>query len=222
MRQEHDNARRDYSLVVRRPSRRDLARRLPQAMVGMIVLGVATGTSVQAKLGVSPWDVFHQGISRRTGLSFGVVISLVGLVVLLGWIPLHQRFGIVTLINVAIIGPIAGLTIHHLSTPSAMAGRIGLLALATLGIGVGAGIYIGAALGPGPRDGLMTALTKRGLPVWRVRLAIELSVLVVGWALGGSIGAGTVVLAFVCAPITHFALARFHVPIADQVAVHGE
>ena len=188
----------------------------------MVVLGLGTGTSVQAKLGVSPWDVFHQGIARRTGIGFGTVLSLVGLVVLLAWIPLHQRFGIVTVINVAIIGPIAGLTIHHLATPSSLAARIGLLVLATLGIGIGAGIYIGAALGPGPRDGLMTALTKRGLAVWKVRLCIELSVLVVGWALGGTVGVGTVVLVFACAPITHVALDRFHVPMAEQVGVHGE
>ncbi len=220
--QRSGHAARDYSVVVQRPSRRELGRRLPQALVGMLILGVSTGTSVQAKLGVSPWDVFHQGIARRTGLGFGTVLSLVGLVVLLGWIPLHQRFGIVTVINVATIGPIAGLTIHFLSTPSALAGRIGLLVLATIGIGVGAGIYIGAALGPGPRDGLMTALTRRGLPVWRVRLAIELSVLLVGWLLGGTVGVGTVLLAFACAPITHIALARFHVPIAEQVGVHGD
>ncbi|HEY3832078.1 MAG TPA: hypothetical protein VGO03_07270 [Acidimicrobiia bacterium] len=219
---ESRRAGRDYSAVMQRPTRRDLARRLPQALVGMVVLGMGTGASVQAKLGVSPWDVLHQGIAQKTGLSFGTVLSLVGLVVLLGWIPLHQRIGIVTVINVAIIGPIAGLTIHHLSTPGALAGRVAVLVSATLAIGVGAGIYIGAALGPGPRDGLMTALTKRGLPVWKVRLSIELTALVAGWLMGGSVGVGTIVLVLACAPITHIALARFHVPIADQVGVHGE
>jgi uncharacterized membrane protein YczE len=213
---------RDYSVIVRRPSAGELTRRLPQAIFGMLVLGVSTGLSVQAKLGVSPWDVFHQGIAKRTGLSFGVVLSLVGLFVMLLWIPLHQRFGIVSLINVAIIGPIAQLTIHFVATPSSVAGQVGLLALATLGIGVGAGLYIGAALGPGPRDGLMTALTKRGLPVWRVRLTLELSVLVVGWLLGGSVGVGTLVLAFACAPITHVALERFHMPVPPAAEVLGE
>jgi hypothetical protein len=204
-----------------RPSAGELARRLPQAIVGMIVLGVGTGLSVQASLGVSPWDVLHQGIAHRTHLSFGTVLVLVGIVVMLGWIPLHQRIGIVTVINVATIGPIANVTISHVSTPSALAARVALLVLAALSIGIGSGLYIGAALGPGPRDGVMTALTKRGFPVWRVRLSIELTVLVVGWALGGTIGVGTVVLVFGVAPITHVALGRFHVPIA-ALGVHGE
>ncbi len=215
-------AARDYSAVLRRPSRTDLARRLPQAIAGMLALGISTALSLRADLGASPWDVFHQGIARRTGWPFGAVVVGVGAVVMVAWIPLHQRFGLVSLINVAMVGPAAGVALDHLGAPSAMATRVLYLAAATIGFGVGAGLYIGAALGPGPRDGLMTALTARGLSVWKVRMALEVSILIVGWALGGTVGAGTVVLAFACGPITHVALARFHVPLSVRIGVHGE
>src|SRR5262249_197176 len=152
----------------------------------------AIAMSVRARLGVAPWDVFHQGIAKVAGLSFGLVVVLVGVVVLVAWIPLGQRLGIGTMLNTVSIGLIANLGLYLIPTQENLALRIPLLLAALLMFGFGGGLYIGAGLGPGPRDGLMTAIAARGHRLWIVRTVLECSVLVAGFILGGDVGVGTV------------------------------
>jgi uncharacterized membrane protein YczE len=167
--------------------------------------------------------VFHQGISKRTGISLGWVIVYVGAVVLLAWIPLRQRLGIGTIVNTVLVGTLTKVFLTWLGTPHLMVVRVPMLLGAIVAFGVGGGLYIGAALGPGPRDGLMTAITARGHRLWVVRTVMELSVLVAGWLLGGNVGFGTALIAFSLGPVTHYAIRRFHLPVpADSAEVLGE
>jgi uncharacterized membrane protein YczE len=122
--------------------------------------------------------------------------------------------GVVSLINIVMIGPTAQFLIDRIHTPEAYAVRVVFLAVSVVLFGLGAGMYVGAALGPGPRDGLMTAMSRRGFVVWKVRTAIEVSVLISGWLLGGTIGYGTAILAFGVGPVTQWALQRFHIAVA--------
>ena len=195
---------RDISLeVITVPTLRDLRRRLPQLLVGILVLGVGIALTLEAGLGVSPYDVLHQGIARRTGLSVGTVVILVGLVILLFWIPLRQRPGIGTLSNVVLIGLTMNLILGHVHPPHALGVRIACLVCGVLLNGVATGAYIGAGFGPGPRDGLMTGLAARGHSIRVVRTSIELGVLGTGWLLGGTVGVGTVVYALAIGPLAH-------------------
>jgi uncharacterized membrane protein YczE len=212
-----------YAQVLAFPSTRDLVRRLPPLVAGLFVLGFAIAVSVRADLGVSPWDVLHQGIAHVTGLSFGLVVVLVGIVVLFAWIPLHQRLGLGTVLNTLSVGFIANLGLYLVPRQHALAARIPMLLGSVVMFGVGGGLYIGAGLGPGPRDGLMTALARRGHRIWTVRTALECSALVAGFALGGHVGIGTVLLALTIGPATHAGLHRFHLPVReDAPEVLGE
>jgi uncharacterized membrane protein YczE len=212
-----------YAQVLRFPSGRELARRFPPLVAGLLVIGFSISISVRAELGVAPWDVLHQGLAKATGTSIGVVLVLVGLLVLLAWIPLRQHLGIGTILNTLSIGFIANLGLEWIPEQHALAARIALLALAVFGFGLGGGLYIGCGLGPGPRDGLMTAITARGYRLWIVRTVIECSVLVVGFLLGGKVGIGTVVIALTIGPLTHAGLRRFHLPVHDDAPeVMGE
>jgi uncharacterized membrane protein YczE len=212
-----------YAQVLAFPSGRELVRRLPPLVIGLFVLGFAIAVSVRADLGVSPWDVFHQGIAHVTGLSFGLVVVLVGIVVLLAWIPLHQRLGPGTVLNTLSVGFIANLGLYLIPEQHALAVRIPMLLGAVLMFGIGGGLYIGSGLGPGPRDGLMTAIVRRGHRIWAVRTALECTVLVAGFALGGHVGVGTVLLALTIGPATHAGLHRFHLPVReDTPEVLGE
>jgi uncharacterized membrane protein YczE len=205
-----------YAQVLSFPNASDLRRRVPPLVAGLFVLGFAIAVSVRAQLGVAPWDVLHQGIARRTGLSFGLVIVLVGLVVLLAWIPLRQRMGVGTVLNALTVGLIANLGLSLIPAPHALALRIPMLFSSIVLSGVGGGLYIGAGLGPGPRDGLMTAIARRGHRIWAVRTLLECSALVAGFCLGGHAGAGTVLLALTIGPATHAGLRRFHLPVRDE------
>jgi uncharacterized membrane protein YczE len=218
---QHSDAR--FADVVLLPSARELSRRLPLLLVGLGFLGFSIAASVRAELGLSPWDVFHQGVSKVTHLSFGAVIVVVGLLVLLAWIPLRQRLGFGTVLNALSVGFIANLGLALIPVQHGMAVRIALLASAIAGMSVGTGLYIGSGLGPGPRDGLMTAITARGYRLWAVRMTIELGVLVIGFLLGGRVGVGTVLLALSVGPLTHVALRRFHLGVpTDGQGVMGE
>jgi len=210
----HDDAR--YAQVLSFPSARELARRMPPLVAGLFVLGFAIAISVRARLGVAPWDVLHQGVAEVTGLSFGLVVVLVGLVVLIAWIPLRQRLGVGTVLNALSIGFIANLGLYLIPEQERLAVRIPLLLVALVMFGIGGGLYIGSGLGPGPRDGLMTAITARGHRLWVVRTTMECSVLVVGFFLGGQVGVGTVLIAFAIGPLTHASLRRFHLPVHDD------
>ncbi|MFL6205140.1 MAG: YczE/YyaS/YitT family protein [Acidimicrobiales bacterium] len=173
---------------------------------------------VRADLGLAPWDVLHQGVAERTGISIGVVTIVTGLVVLLLWIPLRERPGIGTVLNVLVIGIVVDATLAVVDAPAAMWQRVGLLVLGTYLFGPGSGWYIGAGLGPGPRDGLMTGLVRRtGGSIRVVRTSIEVTVLVAGAALGGTVGIGTVVYALSIGPLVHAVLPRLTVPLPAQI-----
>jgi uncharacterized membrane protein YczE len=219
--QAHEDAR--YSQVLRFPTRRELVRRVPPLVAGLLLIGFSIAISVRAELGVAPWDVLHQGMAKATNVSIGLVVVLVGFVVLLAWIPLRQHLGIGTILNALSVGLIANLGLAWIPAQHALVPRIGLLALAILGFGLGGGLYIGCGLGPGPRDGLMTAITARGYRLWIVRTVIEFTALVVGFLLGGHVGVGTVVIALTIGPLTHACLRRFHLPVHDDAPeVMGE
>lgn len=188
-----------------------MVRRLVQLYVGLAFYGLGIALQVSSGLGNDPWDVFHQGLSRRFGLSMGAWIIITGAVVMLAWIPMRQRPGIGTVSNVVLVGVFADLFLWLLPAPDALAGRWAYLIAAVLVGGFATGCYIGAGLGPGPRDGLMTGLAARGHSVRVVRTAIELAVLAVGWLLGGTVGVGTVLYAVAIGPLTHVLLPRLTV-----------
>lgn len=208
------------------PGPAELRRRLPRLILGIIPLGVGIALMVQARLGVSPYDVLHQGIAEHTGLSFGTVVILLGLLVLLLWIPLGQRFGIGTVINTLTVGLIVDAVLDWSPEPSALALRWVYLLVGILIIAFGVGLYIGAGLGPGPRDGLMTGIAAKGYPLWLVRTGLELTALFAGWLLGGDVGIGTLLFAFGIGPLSHFFLLRLHLGVGggdpDPTATIGE
>ncbi len=156
-----------------------------------------------ATLGVDPWDVLHQGLSRQLGLGVGTWAVIVGAIVLVAWIPLRQRPGLGTLCNVIVIGSVIDLVLALAPAPHALGARVVLMLAGVLLNGIATGAYIGAGLGPGPRDGVMTGLAARGYSIRVVRTGIELTVLAVGWLLGGTVGVGTVVYALGIGPLAH-------------------
>ena len=187
-------------------------RRLAQLIPGLFCFGLGVALMVRADLGLSPWQVFHQGVAERAGVAIGTVTILTGIVVLLAWIPLKERFGLGTILNVAIIGNAMNLSL--LALPQDLGSGITRLAAMAIGIfliGLGSGLYIGAGMGPGPRDGLMTGLARRGVHIGVVRTGLEISVLVVGWILGGTIGLGTLAFAMAIGPLVAVFLPRLTV-----------
>ena len=211
------HAARDTSLdVVTVPTWSELRRRLPQLLVGIPVLGVGIAMTLQARLGVSPYDVLHQGIAAKTGRSIGTVVIVVGLVILVFWIPLRQRPGLGTVLNTLTVGLVIDLALHVVPEPDLLAARIPLLVAGIVITGLGMGLYIGAGLGPGPRDGLMTGIAAKGFPLWAVRTVLELAALAAGWILGGNVGIGTVAFAFSIGPLGHFFLSHLHLENAPS------
>lgn len=189
------------------PPRAVLPARLRRLFIGLTLFGFGVALMVRAELGLSPWEILHQGISFKTGILLGTVGIIVGFVVLLGWIPLRERLGIGTVSNVIWVGIVIDLSLWQLpenitNTPARWALLIGGVTL----VGVATSLYIGAGLGPGPRDGLMTGIARRGWPIGAVRIGIEVSVLVVGWLLGGTVGVGTLLFAFGVGPIVQLTL----------------
>jgi uncharacterized membrane protein YczE len=178
-------------------------RRLSQLYAGLVLYGFSDALLLLAGLGVDPWDVFHQGLSRRLGLGVGTWAIIVGACVLVLWIPLRQRPGLGTLSNVLVIGAVIDLALATIPAPRDLAFR-SFLMVSGVGLnGIATGAYISAGLGPGPRDGLMTGLAARGHSIRLVRTAIELAVLASGWVLGGTVGIGTVVYALGIGPLAH-------------------
>jgi uncharacterized membrane protein YczE len=180
-----------------------LPRRLAQLYGGLVLYGVSAALILLAGLGNDPWDVLHQGLSRQTGIGTGVWVCLVGALVLLLWIPLRQRPGLGTVSNVIVIGLAVEAMLAAFAPPAAPAARVALLVAGVVLNGLATGLYIGAGFGPGPRDGLMTGLAARGMSLRAVRTGIELTVLVLGAALGGTVGIGTVVYALSIGPLAH-------------------
>jgi len=192
-----------------------LTRRFAQLFVGLFLYGIAIAAMVRAEIGVAPWEVLTQGLSNQTGLSFGLLTNLIGAVVLLLWIPIRQKPGLGTVMNVLLIGPSAQLGLWLIPHPDSMVLRIALFAGGLLLLAVATGLYIGARFGPGPRDGLMTGIHHRwGGKLWVIRTSIEVSVVAVGWMLGGNVGAGTVAFALLIGPLVGITLPRLAVPAA--------
>jgi uncharacterized membrane protein YczE len=180
-----------------------LRRRLVQLYAGLVLYGLSSSLLVLAGLGLDPWDVFHQGLARHTPLAIGTWAILVGALVLLLWIPLRQRPGFGTLSNVVVVGAVMDVVLGLVPAPHALGARVACLIAGVLLNGIATGAYIGAGLGPGPRDGLMTGLAARGHSIRVVRTAIELTVLVTGWLLGGTVGVGTLLYAVSIGPLAH-------------------
>ncbi|WP_172120570.1 YczE/YyaS/YitT family protein [Actinomyces faecalis] len=186
-----------------------LPRRLCQLLVGQVLLGASQGMLVRSCLGNAPWDVFHQGVSLHSGMSIGTVTIIVGVLVLLAWIPLRIWPGLGTVLNAVLIGLSLDVTVSLLPVWQHAGARTALMVMGVLLNGLAGGLYIGAQFGPGPRDGLMTGLHARtGVSMRLVRTGVEVSVVLIGWALGGIIGVGTVVYALAIGPLTQFFLER--------------
>lgn len=198
------------------PANRDrkLARRLVSLYFGLILFGMSVALLISSGLGLDSWDVFHQGIARQTGLRIGWIVIAVGAAVLLLWIPLRERPGIGTLSNVVVVGLVVDASLVLLPEPAHLAPQIAFMVAGIVINGVATALYIGAGLGPGPRDGLMTGLAKRGLSLRLVRTSIEVAVLSAGWLLGGTVGIGTVLYAVSIGPLVHLLLPRL--TIADR------
>jgi len=183
--------------------------RVPRLVAGLVLCGLGIAFMVAADLGLAPWSVLDQGISEHTGIPIGTVSIIVGALVLAAWIPLRERPGLGTVLNVLLIGTTIDVALLVLDTPSSLAGRLAYLALGVFLWGPGTGLYIGAGLGPGPRDGLMTGLSARGVGSIRlVRTGIEITALAVGMALGGSVGLGTLAFALTIGPNVQLFLPR--------------
>ncbi len=191
-------------------ARRRLLRRLGQLYVGLWLYGLSAALQVRSGLGLDPWDVLHQGIARHVGLAIGSVLIIVAVAVLLLWIPLRQRPGLGTLSNVVLIGVALNVSLQMLPGTHVLAVRIALMLGGVLLCGIATGMYIGADFGPGPRDGLMTGLARRtGRSIRLVRTGMEVSVLAIGWLLGGTVGVGTVVFAVCIGPLAQRSLRIF-------------
>lgn len=197
---------------------RRLPRRLTQLYLGLLLYGFSDGLLVQSELGLAPWDVFHQGLARVSGVRIGWWVILVGIAVLLLWIPLRQRPGLGTISNAVLIGLALNLTLDLVAAPSSMWVRVVFLVLGIALNAVATAAYIGAALGPGPRDGLMTGIAARGHSVRVVRTGIEVVVLATGFALGGTVGLGTALYALGIGPLVHplLPLMTVSVPLRDE------
>jgi uncharacterized membrane protein YczE len=189
---------------------RAMTRRLLQLYAGLILYGVSLALQIRAGLGLDPWDVFHQGVSDKTGLSFGTIVIITGALVLLAWIPLRQKPGIGTVSNVFVLGIVVDITLSVLGDVHGFALQLAFLIAGVVLNAIAGAAYIGAGLGPGPRDGLMTGLMRvSGRGVGVIRTSIEVSVLAIGFVLGGTVGLGTVVYALSIGPLLHVFMPAF-------------
>ncbi len=198
-----------------------MTRRLVQLFAGLFLYGISLAFVVRAGLGLAPWDVLHQGLAELTGASIGTMVIAASFVVLLLWIPLRQPPGFGTIANAILVGISVDLTMLVLDDMSSWPMRTLLLVGGVLLNALATALYIGALLGPGPRDGLMTGLVRRsGRSVRLVRTVIEVTVLAMGWLLGGTVGIGTLLYAFAIGPIVHLLLPRLTVSPTRNGAPH--
>jgi len=179
------------------------AERAVRLLAGLVLFGLAMALLLESGTGLDPWNVFHQGVSEHTGITIGQVTVLSSLALLALWVPLRQRPGIGTVANALIVGPVVDLGIAWIPTAHALDEQIAFMVTAILAAAIATGLYVGAGWGPGPRDGLMTGLAARGIPIGAARAGIELTVLVAGWLLGGTVGLGTVAFALAIGPLVH-------------------
>lgn len=198
---------------------RELVRRVPRCVAGLVCFGVGISLFFAGDIGVPPWDVLHSGLSRRTGADVGVVINVVALVLLPLWIPLRERIGLGTVLNALLIGTVVSAVNPRLpigSTADHLPGRVAYAAAGLVVVALGSGFYIGSGLGAGPRDGLMMGLSRLGLSIRTARTLIEATTLGAGWLLGGSIGVGTVLFLVGIGPLVQIFLPRLRLPpLAD-------
>lgn len=191
-----------------------LAVRLPLLYVGLVVYGASLAMMVRADLGLAPWDVLHSGLTRHLPITLGQAVVLVSFLVLVLWIPLKEMPGLATISNAIVVGLAADATLLVLDRPDALVLRIALMVAGVLTCGLATALYIGAQLGRGPRDGLMTGLARRtGLSIRLVRTLLEVSVVLIGLALGGVLGVGTIVFALAIGPISQALLPIFVVDL---------
>ncbi|MFE5408730.1 YitT family protein [Microbacterium sp. NPDC056569] len=184
-----------------------MPRRIVQMLVGLFLYGAGCALTVEAGLGVDPWTVFAQGLSVHTGIGIGWITNIVGFLVLLLWIPLRQKPGIGTIANILLVGTSMQVVLGFVPPVTGFAAQLATLLGGIVLVAVASGLYIGAHFGPGPRDGLMTGMNARlGWPIWLCRVLVEVSVLLVGWLLGGTVGIGTVLFAVLIGPLVHVAL----------------
>ncbi len=188
-----------------------LGRRLVRCLVGLALFAVGISLQMNANIGAPPWDVFHQGVAKQTEISIGKIIVMTGFALLTLWIPLKQKPGLGTILNALEIGLVADVALEIIPEPNNILIRIIMVVVGIVTVAIGTGLYIGSALGPGPRDGLMTGLAKRGIPIRVGRTAIEITVLIVGMILGGQVGIATFAFAFGVGPLVHFFLPRLAV-----------
>lgn len=196
----------------------DLGLRLGRLLLGLVVMGASIALMVRSELGLAPWDVLHQGLSERTGVPLGAVTILLGGIVLALWIPLRQRPGVGTVANAVVIGVVIDLALAVIPDVAWAPLRWAMMPAGVVGMALGSGYYIGAGLGPGPRDGLMTGLAARGRSLRLVRTAIEATALLAGLALGGTVGVGTVLLAGSIGPLVQYFLGRLSLPAPATAA----
>ena len=198
----------------------DMVSRVVQLLIGLVLFGAGCGLMVQAGIGLDPWTVFAQGLSLQTGIGIGWVTNGLGFLVLLLWIPLRQKPGLGTVLNILLVGTSMQGTLAIVPTVDSLASglpwvaefaiQLAVFLLGVVVVALASGLYIGARFGPGPRDGLMTGLNERfGWPIWAARLGVEVVVLVAGWLLGGTVGLGTVLFAVLIGPLVHRALPLF-------------
>ncbi|GAB3541875.1 membrane protein [Arthrobacter tecti] len=200
-----------------------LVRRIVQLLLGLFLYGFSIGMMIRAGIGVSPWDVLGQGVSLQSGIPFGLTTNLIGLAVLLLWIPIRQKPGVGTILNVLLVGPSAEVALAVVPQQTELWVQILLFTAGLLLLAVATGLYIGARMGPGPRDGLMTGINRRwGWAIWKVRTGIEVSVLALGWVLGGTVGVGTVAFALLVGPLVNITLPRLQVPEGKESKLDGE
>ncbi|HJQ45618.1 MAG TPA: hypothetical protein VJ870_04725 [Amycolatopsis sp.] len=195
-------------------------RRVPQLLAGLALYGTSMAMMTRAGLGLNPWDVLHEGLSERTGLTFGTIVAITSVAVLLFWIPLRQRPGVGTVANIVVISFTVDLVRAVLPQQHTLACQIALMLGGIVVNALATAAYVGARLGPGPRDGLMTGLAARtSRSVRLVRTGIEVAVLAAGWILGGTVGVGTVLYALAIGPLTQafLPLVAWHARAAQRV-----
>lgn len=196
-----------------------MTRRIVQLFSGLFFYGFAIALMLRAEIGVAPWDVLSQGVMKQTGIPFGIVTVIISGVVLLLWIPIRQKPGIGTVFNAFLVGPFIEVGLFVLPAPDDVLGKVLFFAGGLALLAIATGLYIGARFGPGPRDGLMTGIHRKyGWKIWIVRTAIEVTVLSIGWLLGGNVGIGTVAFALLIGPMVNVTIPLLLVPAATTAA----
>jgi len=202
---------------------RRMPRRIIQLLIGLFLYGIGIAFIIRGVIGAAPWDVLSQGISMHLPLSFGVITIIVSAIVLLIWIPIRQKPGVGTILNAVLVGPSADVGFLWIPETDLLWLRIVFFLIGLTTLAAATGLYIGAHFGPGPRDGLMTGLHRvTGRPIWMVRTALEITVVVIGWLLGGIVGLGTVAFALLVGPMCQFFMRVFEVKLPPHPIPTGD